>query len=62
MHLTEYAKTETLLFLVISLSSSILNDSYESRPRNGVLSAVFTENSVPELTKGQYKLWYIHFQ
>lgn len=55
MHLPEYTKSETLLFLIFPLSTTILDDSYDSRPRNGVLFAVFTENSVPEFTKGQYK-------
>lgn len=56
MHLPEYAKSETLLFLVFPLSTYILDDSYNSRPCNGVLTAVFTENSVPELTKGSIQV------
>lgn len=45
MHLPEYAKSETLLFLVFPLSTFILDDSYDRRLRNGVLSAVFTGKS-----------------
>lgn len=49
---TKVCKIRGVLFLVFPLSTSILDDSYNSRHRNRVLTPVFTENSVPELTKG----------
>lgn len=52
MHLPEYAKSETLLFLVFPLSTFILDDSYDSRLRNGVSSLrSLLERVCPELTR-----------